>query len=138
MRFEAFHRSPPHHAPKSLAVRGGLVRTFGGLATFLVLTFFCSGIYILEDAFSDPLAAQAAALIFGAFIIALATILLYYLIRPRTEPRRIRKERPLPAAALPKHEFVDAEEIPLAAPHEDARKDLVYQRVYVDHSRIRP
>jgi hypothetical protein len=52
MRFEALRRAPPQHAPKSLAVRGGLVRTFGGLATFLVLTFLCSGIYILEDTFS--------------------------------------------------------------------------------------
>jgi hypothetical protein len=111
------------------------VRTFGGLATFLVLTFLCSGIYILEDTFSDPLAAQAAALIFGAFIIALATILLYYLVKPRGEPRRARRD---PAARLPKEEFTDVEEIALDAPQDDARKDLVYQRVYVDHSRIRP
>ena len=135
MRLEALHRGPPQHAPKSLAVRGGLVRTFGGLATFLVLTFLCSGIYILEDAFSDPLAAQAAALIFGAFIIALATILLYYLIRPTTEPRRTRKNL-RHAVSVPSQEFM--EEIPLVAPRDDARKDLVYQRVYVDHSRIRP
>jgi hypothetical protein len=114
------------------------VRTFGGLATFLVLTFLCSGIYILEDAFADPLAAQTAALIFGAFSIALATTLLYYLVKPRGEPRRMGRERPHPSARLSKHEFVDVEEISLAAPRDDARKDLVYQRVYVDHSRIRP
>lgn len=138
MRHETLHRAPPQHAPKSLVARGGLVRTFGGLATFLVLTFLSSGIYILEDAFADPLAAQAAALIFGAFIIALATILLYYLIKPRREPRRMRRDRPHPAAGIPKQQFVEVEEIPLAAPHDDARKDLVYQRVYVDHSRIRP
>lgn len=136
MRFETLHRGPAQHAPKSLAVRGGLVRTFGGLATFLVVTFFCSGIYILEDAFADPLAAQAAALIFGAFIIALATILLYYLIRPRTEPRRMRKEPRGRATALPAQQFT--EEISLIVPHDGDRKDLVYQRVYVDHSRIRP
>jgi len=138
MRLDALHRAPPRHPPRSLAVRGGLVRTFGGLATFLVVTFLCSGIYILEDAFSDPLAAQTAALIFGAFSIALATILLYYLVKPRGEPRRMGRERPHPAARLSKHEFVDVEEISLAAPRDDARKDLVYQRVYVDHSRIRP
>ena len=44
-------RSPAAaRSPKSLAARGGLVRTFGGLATFLVLTFLCAGIYLLEDA----------------------------------------------------------------------------------------
>lgn len=136
MRLEALHRGPPQHPAKSLAVRGGLVRTFGGLATFLVLTFLCSGIYILEDTFADPLAAQAAALIFGAFIIALASILLYYLIKPRRELRRFRVQRPHPAAGIPKHEFV--EELSLVTPHDGDRKDLVYQRVYVDHSRIRP
>jgi hypothetical protein len=136
MRLEALHRAPPQRPPKSLAVRGGLVRTFGGLATFLVLTFLCSGIYILEDAFSDPLAVQAAALIFGAFIIALATILLYYLVKPRRELSRVRKQRPHPAERLPKHAFVD--EVSLVAPPDGDRKDLVYQRVYVDHSRIRP
>lgn len=112
------------------------MRTFGGLATFLVLTFLCSGIYILEDAFADPLATQAAALIFGAFIIALATILLYYLVKPGSEPRRIRTQHLHPATELPKHGFV--EEVSLVAPHDDERKDLVYQRLYVDHSRIRP
>ena len=63
-------RSPAAaRSPKSLAARGGLVRTFGGLATFLVLTFLCAGIYLLEDAVANPLAAQAAAPIFAAFII---------------------------------------------------------------------
>jgi hypothetical protein len=75
-------------------------------------------------------------LIFGAFIIALATILLYYLVKPRTEPRRSRQERPRRAAVPAKLEFI--EEIPLVTRPDDARKDLVYQRVYVDHSRIRP
>jgi hypothetical protein len=135
LRLEALHRSPSHHSSKSLAVRGGLARTFGGLATFLVLTFLCCGIYILEDAFSDPLAAQAAALIFGAFIIALATILLYYLVKPGSVPRRIRKERRHPDG-LPKQVFI--EDVSLVARNHEGRKDLVYQRGYVDHSRIRP
>jgi hypothetical protein len=80
---------------------------------------------ILEEAFAHPLATQAAALLFGAFIIALATILLYYLVRPGREPRR-----------TPKAGFI--EEVSVVADHNDDRKDSVYQRVYVDHSRIRP
>jgi hypothetical protein len=71
-------------------IRGGLVRTFGGLATFLVLTFLCAGIYLLGDAVANPLAAQAATLI-GAFIIALATILLFYLLRPDNGAPRSRR-----------------------------------------------
>jgi hypothetical protein len=135
MRLEIPHHTPVQRPPKSLVIRGGLARTFGGLATFLVITFFCSGIYILEDAFAHPLAAQAAALIFGAFIIALATILLFYLIKPGKQPRMTRQERPGHAEVLSEQEFL--EELSVLARQDDSRKDLVYQRVYVDHSRIR-
>jgi hypothetical protein len=135
MRLEVPHHTSAQHSPKSLLVRGGLARTFGGLATFLVVTFFCSGIYILEDAFAHPLAAQAAALIFGAFIIALATILLFYLIKPAKQPRMARQKHPGHAAALSEKEFL--EEVSVLARQDDSRKDLVYQRAYVDHSRIR-
>ena len=90
MRLTVLHRASAQRPPQSLVLRGGLTRTFGGLAAFLVVTFLCSGIYILEDIFADPLAAQAAALIFGAFIIALATILLYYLIKPGNRPAIMR------------------------------------------------
>jgi hypothetical protein len=67
---------------KPLVVRGGLARTFGGLATFLAVIFLVWGIYILDDAFANPIAAQAAAVIAAAFSIALATILLFYLLKP--------------------------------------------------------
>ena len=119
----------------SLALRGGLARTFGGLATFLVVTFLCWGIYLLEDAFVNPLAAQAVALIFGAFIIALATILLFYLIKPGNSSRMAIHERSRRAALLPERGFL--EEVSLVARPNDAREDLEYQRVYKDHSRIR-
>jgi hypothetical protein len=48
MRLETQHGAPPQHPPKSLAIRGGLTRTFGGLATFLVLTL----IFAPESTFS--------------------------------------------------------------------------------------
>jgi hypothetical protein len=135
MRLEVLHRTSARRPPRSLLVRGGLARTFGSLATFLVVTFFCSGIYILEDAFAHPLAAQAAALISGAFIIALATILLYYLIKPGNEPRVIRQDHPQHAALSSEQEVL--EEISLSARRDDSGKDPASQRVYVDHSRIR-
>lgn len=127
------HNPAAVRRPKSLAVRGGLARTFGGLVSFLAVTFLCSGIYILEDAFANPLAAQAAALIAAAFIIALATILLFYLIKPARRTGMTALKRSHAAVSLSKHEFFD--EIPRngAGGH-----DLVYQRVYVDRSRIRP
>jgi hypothetical protein len=81
------HGGTLHHpvAPRSsrsLAARGGLAHTFGSLTGFLVLCLLCWGIYILVDAFADPNNAGAAALISGAFVITLAFILLFYLIKP--------------------------------------------------------
>jgi hypothetical protein len=135
MRTRVRHYPAAVHPAKSLAVRAGLVRTFGGLATFLALTFLCSGIYTLQDAFAHPLAAQAPALIFGAFSIALAIILLYYLIKPGNKPKRIRPHPPRHDASRPEPEFLG--ELSESARQDDDGKDLVYQRVYVDHSRIR-
>jgi hypothetical protein len=73
-------------APQSLLVRGGLARTFGGLAAFVVLTFLGAGVYILRDAVADPLNEGGPALICAAFLITLAAILLFFLIKPRKRP----------------------------------------------------
>ena len=67
---------------RSLVVRGGLARTFGGLAGFIVVSFLFWGIYILADAFANPIDAGAAAVICAAFIIAVGAILLFYLLKP--------------------------------------------------------
>jgi hypothetical protein len=75
----ASHRSPsPVRARNVLPVRAGVARTFGGLGSFLAVIFPGSGIYLLQESFTDPLRAQAVGLIAGAFIIALATILIYF------------------------------------------------------------
>jgi hypothetical protein len=123
------------HSPKSLVIRGGLVRTFGGLATFLVMTFLCAGIYLLRDAVANPLGAQAATLIFGAFIIALATILLFYLLRPDNGAPRSRRQRSRHGELLPKKDLFG--KIVVMEARDRRPQDLVYQRVYRDQSRIR-
>ena len=87
MRRRVMHRASSARPSKSLAVRAGLVRTFGGLAGFVVVTFLCWGIYILSDAFANPLDAGGAAVISAAFIIALAAILLFFLIKPLKRSR---------------------------------------------------
>ena len=122
-------------SPGSLVIRGGLVRTFGGLAIFLVLTFLCAGIYLLGDALLNPLAAQAAALIFGAFSIALATILLFYLLRPERRAPSCHRQQSRHRGLLPKRELLG--KIVVMEPRNQHRPDLVYQRVYRDQSRIR-
>jgi hypothetical protein len=74
------------HPRRSLVALGGLARSYGSLASFLALTFLGVGVYIMQDAFADPLAAQATPLVASAFIIALASIILFYLSN-RGEPR---------------------------------------------------
>ena len=84
MRGGALHHASGVHPRKPLVVRGGLVRTFGSLAGFLAVIFLCGGLYILEDAFANPPA---------AFIITLAAMLLFYLVKPR---KRIPNDEPRP------------------------------------------
>src|SRR5260370_14908045 len=129
-----------HHAstvspPKSLVVRAGLARTFGGLAAFVVVTFLCGGIYILEDAFANPLDAGAAAVISAAFIITLAAMLLFYLVIPGQRPRTASHGRAVASEAPAAPGFDPAIG---AARQNNLRNNLAYQRFYVDHSRIRP
>lgn len=135
MPARAWRSSAAVRSPKSLAARGGLVRTFGGLATFLILTFLCAGIYLLEDAVANPLAAQAAALIFGAFIIALAAILLFYLLRPENSAPAPPPQQSRHGELLPKKDLLG--EFVVLGPGDHRRENLVYQRVYRDRSHIR-
>ena len=58
-------------------------------------SYSLSGIYLLQEALGDPVRAQAVGLIAGAFIIALSTILLYFIFSPRPGYRRskVRQQR---------------------------------------------
>ena len=112
MTARAVHHAAVVRPPKPLAARAGLARTFGSLAGFVVLTFLCLGLYILEEAIANPLNEGAGAVIGTAFVIALAATLLFYLIKPRnrlrmasrdcalgSEAPRVRRSADLPAAA---------------------------------------
>jgi hypothetical protein len=136
MRAGVIHHASGVRPPKSLVVRGGLVHTFGGLAGFLGVTFLCWGLYILKDAYANPLDAGAAALISGAFIFTLAAMLLFFLLKPRKRPRTTSHDRAVdsaaPAARSHFHPGAGAE----GRGH--LHDNLAYQRFYVDHSRIQP
>lgn len=134
MRGTLLDHAPRVRPPKPLVVRAGLGRTFGSLIAFLALLFLGSGAYILQEALTHPREAHEVSVIAAAFAIALAALLLFYLLKPR----RIAGMTPHghgfsadEAQAFPK--------VPGAtARSRDLRKDLAYQRIYVDHSRIRP
>jgi hypothetical protein len=136
MRAGAIHHASGVRPPKSLVVRGGLVHTFGGLAGFLGVTFLCWGLYILKDAFANPLDAGAAALISGAFIFTLAAMLLFFLLKPRKRARTTSRDRAVDSAipAVRHHSHVAVS----ASGEDHLRDNLPYQRFYIDHSRIRP
>jgi hypothetical protein len=136
MRAGAIHHASGVRPPKSLALRGGLVHTFGGLAGFLGLTFLCWGLYILKEVFANPLDAGVAALISGAFIFTLAAMLLFFLLKPRKRPRSASDGREADSATP----VVRSHCNPLVgvAGRDQLRDDLAYQRFYVDHSRIQP
>jgi uncharacterized BrkB/YihY/UPF0761 family membrane protein len=121
---------------KPLVIRGGLARTFGGLVGFVVVTFLGGGFYILQDALANPLTEGAAAVIGAAFMITLAAILLFFLIKPRKRPRTTRRGRLVGTAAQAVQPFFEQAPKPVRQDH--LRNNLVYQRFYVDRSYIRP
>ncbi len=136
MRGAFIRHIPSVQTSKSLVFRGGLVHTFGSLAGFIVVTFLCVGLYILEEAFANPLDAGAAAVITAAFIITLAAMLLIFLLQPGKRIRSANPDRTDGSAT--------AELKPISKPvvgairQDNLRSNLSYQRFYVDHSRIRP
>ena len=114
MRADTLARIAAHHA-QPLVIRGGLARTFGGLASFLAILFLCFGFYMLGDALEHPLDAQAAAVLAAAFCITLAAILIYFLVKPRQTKRsraaRLRLEE-LPKSIAPRESAGDAARAP--------------------------
>jgi len=137
----SFHHALGVRSPKSLAARGGLARTFGGLAGFLVLILLCAGFYILQDAFADPLNAAGTAVICAAFIITLGAMLLYFLINPRKRLRKTAHLHVVDPSGSPLKPIINPHIGPpsdAARAHPSPRGNLAYQRFYVDHFRIRP
>src|SRR6267143_5177020 len=126
MRVAVIHHALSVRSSKPLVVRGGLVRTFGGLAGFLVVTFLCWGIYILEDVFANPLSVGDAAVIGAAFVITLAAMLLFFLIKPGKRPRMTSHGRAPDSAAPAVPHFFDP--AAGAARQDNLRNNLAYQR----------
>lgn len=136
MRAEIIQHASSVRPPKSLVARGGLARTFGGLAGFVAVTFLLGGSYILQDAFANPLSGGAVALLFAALMIALAAILLFFLFKAPKAHRTMTRKRSVRATAFDARLFVKP--APSAARGQSLRNNLAYQRFYVDHSCIRP
>jgi hypothetical protein len=81
------YREVPGYAAKPLIFRAGLTGVFSGLGAFLAVLFLGVGIYLLQEAVVDPLRAQSVGLLAGAFILALATMLIYFIFSPLAKSR---------------------------------------------------
>src|SRR5260370_34461741 len=136
MRVGAIHQPSGVRPSNTLVVRASLARTFGGIDGFVVVTFLCAGCYKLQEAFANPLnEAGSDALISAAFIITLAGIFLFFLIKPRKRPRATGRARFPGTATQAARPFLEQASRSMAQDH--LRHNLSYQRFYVDHSRIR-
>jgi hypothetical protein len=135
----------PGIAPgQALAARGGALRTFGGLALLLVGALFVLGAYLIEDQFTNPLASQSLSLFAAAVLLASAMAMLYELIQlPRSSwvtgagvARRL-LSTPAEAEASSQHVVCATKHLNVAPVRMARRKDLAYQRCYVDSVRVR-
>jgi hypothetical protein len=80
-------REIPGYAAPPLIFRAGITSVFSGLVGFLAVLFLGVGIYLLEEAVVDPLSAQSVTLIAGAFTLALATMLFYFIFSSTAKSR---------------------------------------------------
>ena len=134
MRNNLFSALSAAHPQRALAVRGRAIRTFGGLAVVLALGLLCLGVYLIEDEFSNPLAAQSLGLFTAAFVLATAMTLLYELLQ-------LSKSIGGSAAGCRTLVPPDHRAVRIAARSArlgyEQRTDLPYQRCYVDRVRVR-
>lgn len=75
------HRSS-WKADRTLVVRAGAARTFGGLVAFIAALFLGCGVYLIGDAFAHPVTAHDSGVLGGALASALGSVLFFYLLRP--------------------------------------------------------
>lgn len=135
----AYHAA---HPKRALAVRGGAMRTFVGLAVCLTLSLLCLGVYLIWDQFVEPLAPHETGLFTAAFLLATAMTLLYELIQL---PRSVWRHALFGHMALIPRNARAGGMAPRTAPVYTQRRQpqcelyahLPYQRCYVDRVRVR-
>ncbi len=77
-----------------LVVRGSTPRTFLGLGMFMEIGLITCGSYLLAEAILQPLDAGTWSVVGGGLILALATVLLFYLAWPTHRRSMSRREEP--------------------------------------------
>jgi hypothetical protein len=120
---------------KSLAMRSGAVRIFAGPAFLFAVALLLAGGYLVEEQFTSPLAGQSFALFAGAFFIATSVTLMIELFHVPKRNRRgcadLRSQ-----VAVGDWQIMDAARRPEDS-RGNPRRNLPYQRCYVDRVRVR-
>jgi len=75
-----------------LVVRGSLPRTFWSLGAFVELGLFSCGFYLLAEVSLEPLEADGVSILGAGVILALASVLLFYMIRPHRREALTRRD----------------------------------------------
>lgn len=83
--------SPRHETP--LVVRASLPRTFLSMGLFVEVGLLCCGTYLLIQMVRRPLETDNTAIIGAGVLLALATVLLFYLVRPKTREALASREQ---------------------------------------------
>src|SRR5271157_3195684 len=96
------------HCKTPLVVRASLPRTFWSLGAFVELGLIFCGVYLLAEASFKPLEADQASILSAGVILALASVLLFYMIRPR-------RMQALRRPDAPRLSRVQSGELPLTA-----------------------
>ncbi len=81
------------HEKTPLVVRGSLPRTFLGMGLFAELALLLCGCYLLAEAVLQPLEANPVSVLGAGVMLALASVLLFYMVRPWQRQRFARREQ---------------------------------------------
>lgn len=81
------HREVTGYAAPPLIFRAGITSVFSSLGGFVALLFLGMGIYLMQEAVADPLSAQPVTMVAGAFALAVATMLLYFIFSSLAKSR---------------------------------------------------
>jgi hypothetical protein len=81
------HREIPGYAAPPLIFRAGVTSVFSGLVGLVAVLCLGVGIYLLQEAVVDPLRAQSITLIAGAFTLAVASMLIYFIFSSLAKSR---------------------------------------------------
>lgn len=119
------------HSLAPLLVRAGATRSLGSIIVLLALLMLGVGTYEVIEALQHPLEAQSAMLIAAAVIIALAIILVFYVLEPLAAPRMVHRRE----AAMHARQYALRKELHLAGQPTATQSELPFGSTLPDGGR---